>query len=583
MAIIQVLPEILANKIAAGEVIERPASIVKELIENSLDAGASSIDVTIKHGGKSLIRVADNGSGMGRDDVELAFQRHATSKIKTDADLDHILSFGFRGEALPSVGAVSRTKVLTRTADEEIGTELIIEGGKLISIRGTSCRVGTIVEVRDLFFNTPARRKFLRTDSTEKRHVVMAVGRMALALGKVQFSLIAGESKLWEFSATEGLLERAALVLESNNSNGLIPIAAEGKGVRLSGLIGKPHSARANRSGQIFFVNRRWVKAMPLGFALQDAYHGLLMHGQYPLAVLFIEVDPEQVDVNVHPTKQEVRLSNEREVKRLIRETVEDRLKKEEDLAPHLKAPAWPIASYGAGGTRLTSIDTQSKQWQAPELETFPAPAREQALAEPIALRNKLKITKILGQIHNTYLITETEDGFMLIDQHAAHERVMYEDLLSDFESGLPRKQGLLLNEVLKLTPRQQEPFEQSLSLLSKVGFEIEHFGNNEFVIRTVPATLRDVDPVACIQHFIEQRSADQGHTDLENHQQEVAALIACKRKSVKASDALTPEKIQALMENLARCENPFNCPHGRPAFFQYSMADLEKQFKRKL
>ena len=579
MTHIQILPEILANKIAAGEVIERPASIVKELVENALDAGADAIDITVQHGGKSLIRVADNGLGMAPDDLQLAVQRHATSKILNDEDLDNIRSYGFRGEALPSIAAVSRLRMVTRTADNQEGAALAIEGGKGGKTQTASTRVGTIVEVRDLFFNTPARRKFMRAEKTESRHVADVVGQLALAAPQVRFTLQSGSKTVLNFSAGEALARRAQTVLSVEEVTDLLPVAADAPGVRISALIGKPQCARANRGGQLIYVNRRAVKSIPISYALLDGYHGLLMHGQYPVGVLFIDVDPERVDVNVHPTKQEVRLSQETAIKGLIRQAVADRLRQEEDLAPHLVTKGPPILS----GQETPSGEPSGTQWQPLGLRSIPQGSAEQVLVEPIAMRNKLKLTKILGQIHNTYIAAETETGFMLVDQHAAHERVMFEELMSDIESGVPRKQGLLLNEVLALKPGQEEMLTRARPMLERMGFEIDGFGSGDVVIRAVPATLQHTDPVQCLRHFIEQRESDGGRSDLEDHAYNVAALIACKRKSVKASDTLTPEKVQRLLERLARCDNPFHCPHGRPAFFQSSLDDLEKQFKRKV
>ncbi len=575
MAKIHVLPEIIANKIAAGEVVERPASIVKELIENSLDAGATQIDVVMQHAGKSLIRVADNGAGMSREDASLAIQRHATSKVEVAEDLEQIQSFGFRGEALPSIAAVSRMRLRTREKGSPFGVELLIEGGVVQGVEECSCREGTIIEIRDLFFNTPARRKFLRSEATERGHIVDVVSNFALAMTAVKFSLTSGERKIWDFAPNETLLNRAVQSFGLNRAEDLLAFSDEEKGVRVSGLIGKAQVARANRSSQIFYVNRRQVKAIPLSFALQAGYHGLLMHGQHAVAVVFIEVDPAQVDVNVHPTKQEVRLSNERLVKSLLKRAVAARLGREEDMAPFLQPTQ---ASRGEQhGTK------RDERWNLTEVPVFNAPPQERALSEPISLRNKLHITKLMGQIHGTYILAETETGFVLIDQHAAHERVMFEELMQGLQSGQAKKQGLLLNEVLTLQPKQEAVLQECLPVIEKLGFELDKFGENEFVIRAVPATLSNADPIASLQRFLDQKEAGKMVTDLESHPEEIAALIACKRRSVKAHDRMTPEAMQSLLEQLAVCDYPFSCPHGRPAFFKMNLDELEKQFKRKV
>jgi len=587
MSSIHVLPEAIANKIAAGEVVERPASIVKELLENALDAGADSIAVSIEHGGQSLIRVADNGKGMSGEDVELAFRRHATSKIETADDLTSIATFGFRGEALPSIAAVSRVRIRTRARGTQTGIEVVIDGGVVKEVKDCSCREGTIVEIRDLFFNTPARRKFLRTEATERGHIMDVVGNVALAMGALQISLQSGDKEIWNFSPEDKLEERACAVLGVPEVAEWLPLAAEAKGIRLSGLIGKPRMLRSNRSGQVFFVNRRMVKALSLSYALRDGYHGLLMHGQFPLGIIFVEVDPTQVDVNVHPTKQEVRLSHEKDVKTLLRRVVTECLGQAEDMVPFLRSSSKSPSVVGEGprarpdlGHPQGGAPTEQRTW---DLTGIPSSQATPDLDAPISFRNKLHITKILGQIHGTYLAVETEEGFLLVDQHAAHERVKFEELVQNLETGEVNRQGLLLNEVLELKPKQQELMQGALAFLQRLGFELDAFGDSEYVIRAVPATLRDADPVACLRAFLEQKEGARSRTDLDNHQEDIAALVACKRRSVKAHDVLQPAGMEALLAQLSQCDNPFNCPHGRPTIFQLTIDDLEKQFKRKV
>ncbi len=593
MGVIKVLSEAIANKIAAGEVIERPASIVKELVENALDAGATSVEISIQHGGKSFIRVADNGSGMSAEDAKLAFQRHATSKISAAEDLDHIRSFGFRGEALPSIAAVSRTKLLTRAKGDTAGTEVVIEGGHRVSVQPKACREGTIIEVRDLFFNTPARRKFVKTEPTEMGHVMEMVSHFALAMPQVAFSLKSSEKTLLDLLPVQNPLDRGSAVFGKEESAGLLEIEGEGTGIRISGFIGKPATARANRTGQVIFVNHRWVKALSLSYAIQDGYHGLLMHGQFPVACLFIDVDPARVDVNVHPTKQEVRISNESEIKSLIRRTVTERLQKEGDLAPDLKfkpqaTPFQRAASFQNNVQRasylefLEKVAVTTEPFQVKEAPAEYEVSKNEKLAQPISLKDKLHITKILGQIHHTFIVAETEEGMIIVDQHAAHERVMFEVLLQEFENGRPKRQGLLMDEILEIHPKQQEIFKSAIPFLEKLGFEIEPFGEHAYVIRAYPAILEGESPVTALKHFLEEKEDGKLQTGLESLQEEVAALIACKRKSVKAHDVLTAAALQSLLERLAACQNPFNCPHGRPTFFKQTFLDLEKQFKRK-
>ncbi|MBI3307394.1 MAG: DNA mismatch repair endonuclease MutL [Candidatus Omnitrophica bacterium] len=590
MGIIRVLSEKVANKIAAGEVIERPASIIKELVENSLDAGATSVEIEIRHGGKSLIRVSDNGSGMTADDAELAFQRHATSKISSADDLMCIESFGFRGEALPSIAAVSRTTLTTRSKGKSAGVQISFEGGVMSTAREASVREGTIVEVRDLFFNTPARRKFIKTDSTELGHIMDMVSRLALARLEVRFLLKDMGKTIYDFLPGENLLTRACKILGGELKKDLMAFDTEKNGVRIYGLIGKPRLSRATRADQIFFINHRWVRSSTLSFALQAAYHGLLMHGQYPVAVLFLEVDSGRVDVNVHPTKQEVRISNEANIKTFIKEAIREKLDQEGDLAPELKrsaapAPFFPKQSFTAREAKnylQTSEFSTQKALAVAEPGAYLQELKEsRELLEPIRLK-KFSITKVLGQIHHTFIVAETEEGFVVVDQHAAHERVMFEALRKALKSKKPERQNLLMDEILEVHPKLRQTLIKSLPLLERLGFEIEEFGEKDFVIRAYPAILKDENPVIVLKNFLAEKEEGNIRTSVEGREEEVAALIACKRKSVKARDVMSFHDMKALLESLAECENPFNCPHGRPSFFKQSFSDLEKQFKRK-
>lgn len=606
MGRIRVLPENLANKIAAGEVIERPSSIVKELLENALDAGATALEIEVNHGGRSLIRVSDNGSGMNAEDAELAFKRHATSKIKTDSDLDAILSFGFRGEALPSMAAVSRMSLVTRSEGSAAGVSVTVEGGHLTGVREASCSLGTSVEVRDLFFNTPARRKFLKTDGTELGHVMDVVSHFAWAHPDVRILFKAAGKIVYDLLPVPEVRLRAEALLGRETAQHLLGFCDEAEGIRVWGLAGKPFVARANRTGQTFFINRRWIKSAGFSHALQAGYHGLLMHGQFPWAVVFFEIDPERVDVNVHPTKQEVRISKEAEIKSLLKRAVTQALQKAGDLAPDLR----PFRSLTApGGARgefqpATPGDSRDNPYAAaPESEELnhrtessavpslvrsaepeahtPDFYRHQA-ALPVEKDGPFGITKILGQIHHTFIAAETREGFLLVDQHAAHERVMFEALLANFRSDSPLKQALLMDEILEFHPRQFDILKVWMPLLGKLGFELEIFGEKEFVMRAFPAALGNENPALFLKTFVEEKEDGRIETRLEQHEENIAALMACKRRSVKAHDPLSFKQMEVLMERLSQCANPFSCPHGRPAFFKQSFSDLERQFKRK-
>lgn len=601
MGIIRVLPESIANKIAAGEVIERPASIVKELIENAVDANATSIEIEIKHGGKSLIRVSDNGCGMSRDDAKLAFARHATSKIRDIDDLNRIASFGFRGEALPSIAAVSRINLITGQTMDSVGTELRMEGGKKTAIQESSPHAGTTLEVRDLFFNTPARRKFLRSDPTEMGHVLEVVSHLALAHPNVRFLFLSSGRTVLDLITDQELLERARAVLGEELAIHLLPIDGSSDGVQLSGLIGKPVIARSTRAGQSFFVNRRWVRAVSLSYALQDGFSGLIGHGQFPTAILFLKIDPERVDVNVHPTKREVRLSHEIAIKELIAYRVSERLRQEVDLAPRMRSHA----IIGRTSTRPFSLLERAQQTHiipatqttlafhetilpnvpedspSPQIQTAAVTLpSETSVREPIVLRDRFQVTRILGQVHLTFIVAETVEGLILVDQHAAHERVMFEELLNNFKTQ-PERQVLLLQQPLELPPRQADILKQSLTFLERIGFDLESFGPSTIRICSYPAILGDFDPAQCLKAFFDEKEAGLGRTALHTTAQDIAALIACKKASVKASDILAPEAMTRLLARLSQCDHPYHCPHGRPALIRYPLTELERQFKR--
>ena len=596
MGNIRLLPEAVASKIAAGEVIERPGSIVKELLENGLDAGARSVEVEIQHGGRAFIRVADDGCGMDRADATIAFRRHATSKIAAAEDLEEVRSFGFRGEALPSIAAVSRCRLITRPEGADTGTEVVMEGGACKGVMDHPCRKGTIVEVRDLFFNTPARRKFLKADSTELGHLMDWIWRLALPALSVRFTLkVSGSGRLvLDLLPAESLKERAEAMLGEGAAGQLIPLSFEREGLRVEGVIGKPSLHRSNRSQIHLFVNRRWVRSLPLSYAVQAGYHGLLMEGRSPVAVLFVELDPKRVDVNVHPTKQEVRISNESQVALGVQQAVREELARSGDLAPALKmamsAAGLPGRDRPPAVGPVQTAGTAARSWGA-VLEHSPAGPALSGVAElptaappaqkPIQIRDRLKITRVLGQVHQTFLIAETETGFVVVDQHAAHERVVFEALLKGLKSGGPEKQMLFLEEVLQLHPREAQALQEALPFLSRLGFEIEPFGENAFVIRAYPAAFGEVHPLELVRTFLDQAQEGKVRTALEEAPEAVAALCACKRQSVKARDPLELASIWTLLTRLAACENPFTCPHGRPVFFLQTLSQLEKQFKR--
>ncbi len=607
---IHILSERIANKNAAGEVVERPASIVKELLENSLDAGATSIEVTVHHGGKSLIRISDNGSGMSAADAELAFKRHATSKIKSDEDLTKIESFGFRGEALPSIAAVSRMTLVTRPADSETGTEIWMVGGSLAKASEAVATKGTTVEVRDLFFNTPARRKFLKQDSTEFGHIYEVMVAAALAKPQIHFIFKNQEKTIWDLSAGQDLRERIKAVLGADWGEMLVPIEAEIPHVRVSGFVTKPEFARGNRLAQYIFVNQRWVKSFAVSYGMEAGYHGFLMHGRYPAAVLFVDVHPEYVDVNVHPTKQQVRLSGEASIKSMIQQAVASALQKVPDLRPTLADPkprtadiSFPIIGSKAEIRFENETVPQSRE-NSPlhetqgerEVSVVPKNPWEVLLAQNVQPTSKVGesqpvwsserrpvITKVLGQIHGTFILAETDEGYVVIDQHAAHEKIQYEGLRVSLEKAQPVSQRLLIEEMVDLNPRHFAVYEENAEFLKKIGFDIELFGERTLVVRAIPDAFRNEQAKQVLIAYFEQKETGEPGVRLEHYQADLAAMLACKTRSVKAHDSLTIEEMRKLTDDLMRCDQPFHCPHGRPSMLKYSFAELERQFKRKL
>ncbi|PIQ81638.1 MAG: DNA mismatch repair protein MutL [Candidatus Omnitrophica bacterium CG11_big_fil_rev_8_21_14_0_20_64_10] len=587
---IRPLPESVANKIAAGEVVERPASIVKELIENALDAGARSVRVTVEHGGRGLIRVQDDGCGIPADQLKVAFQRHATSKLTALEELEKIGSFGFRGEALAAIGAVARVRLVSRPARQPEGAGIWVEGGAVKGVEPQAASPGTTVEVRDLFFNTPARRKFLKSEATEQGHLQEMVGRLALLRPEVRFTLTLDGKEALDLPAAGDLADRATRVLGKGTEGQWLPIDASQPGVRLTGLIARPAVSKANRSGQVLFVNRRLVRAPWIQYALQAGVHGRLMEGHYPVALLILEIDGARVDVNVHPTKQEVRVSNQSDVVRMIQDSLRERIAQAGDLAPALsprgrsvssgrsytlRMPPRPVAPVSAG---------PAPDWAGVMERLSPeTPLAEEGgpLPGPIVIRGGQPITRILGQLHRSYLVAETENGFLLVDQHAAHERVVFEALLKNLKRPDPEKQRLLLDELLELELKEAEPFAAILPTLTAVGFDIDPFGERSYAVRAMPAALGEVNPVALIRTVIEEREEGKLRSAVEERTEVVAALTACKRRSVKAGDSMTLPAAQQLLKQLAGCENPFNCPHGRPTIFTMTLAELERQFKR--
>jgi len=581
---IRLLTDEVAAKIAAGEVIERPASVVKELIENAIDAGATLIHVEVRKGGRRLMRVADDGCGIPAAEVELAFARHATSKLQTIDDLTHITTLGFRGEALASVAAVSRVTLLTRTDGEEVGTRLRVEGSRVGRHEQCGYPRGTTVSVENLFYNVPARLKFLRRDTTERKHIDRLVTRYAMAYPHLRFSL-ENDDRLTFHSPGNGSLSDVLIeVYGLATAQAMMEIGdprEEGTDhIRVSGYVSQPDTHRANREHITLFVNGRWVHDRGLTFAVEQAYRALLPVRRHPLAVLQIAVPAEEVDVNVHPTKSEVKFQNRDAVFRAVQRNVRAALIAQSPI-PEVRylAAQWSGAGWqerrhalvGAGATQA-AMNLVRPVEREPSQSWFPeVPSKAQGNLPPL---------RVLGQLAQTYIIAEGPEGMYLIDQHAAHERVIYEKLLAQRASASVSVQTLLEPLTVELTPAQAEELETWLGPLCKLGFEVEPFGGNTALVRSVPAVLARVDVRRTLTGVLDELSA--GEEPLAEEMDARLAAAACKRGAAKAGQTLSMEEMQALITRLERATSPRTCPHGRPTIILLSQAWMEREFGRR-
>ncbi len=591
MGNIGILPEQVANKIAAGEVVERPSSVVKELVENSLDADSTRISISIKHGGKSLIKVVDNGAGMDREDALLCLKSHATSKIKNSEDIFTINSFGFRGEALSSIAAVSRVTLHTRNSSQQTGTEIEATGGKINSSKETGSPVGTSIEISDLFFNTPARRKFLKGERAEYASIAEAITTISLAHTHVAFKLYKDGELIFDYPSCSHLKERLLATHYHEWIKHLIPLDIKSEEVNIRGYIARAELYRINRTAQLFFINKRPVKSPPLSYALQRAYQGLLPQRHFPVAIIFLEIDPSTVDVNIHPTKREVRLQNERIIHEKFVRCVREILHKC-DHSPNVSF------TYSLDRGKSYSEKPVSESFNFKEIQEkvkdradYPETAKETGTSHPVAKKpegsmwfvdteKKLKVTTPLGQIRESYILAETEEGFIILDQHAAHERIVFEEIMCSLERGDVTSQTLLLPETIQLSFEEAQILEEHLDILTAVGFGINNLGNNTFSLDATPAWMGNVKAGDVLQYFL--REVTEGKGPLNDRKENVAKTLACKSRAIKANEKMSPEEIEYLINSLERTKQPFTCPHGRPTFIRFTMSDLERHFKRK-
>lgn len=591
MGQITVLSELIANKIAAGEVVERPASIVKELVENAIDAGSHTIRVDVRHGGRSLIRVCDDGCGMDAADARACLLRHATSKIRTAEDIPGIATMGFRGEALPSIASVSRLKITTRCAGEETGTVVTVEGGTLTAVEPCVAEPGTTVEVADLFFNTPARKKFLKTEAAEHNAITEVFSSLALARPDVSFELLRNSARVARYPACARPIERIARVLGDELAGHLIPFFHNLDGFQTTGFIARPECSRINRTGQKLYINGRVVVSPTVQNALSRAYEAFLPQRRFPVAVLFLSVSPENVDVNVHPAKREVRLRNERAfVDRLVG-AVRDRLRAEgvpvTQSSPPAAAPfsVPPALSFRGNGPVLPREKGEIPWHYTPPRQENPTlhacdPGPQQVTL-PVSDPDRLPfgILRLTGQVLGTYLLAETESGLMLFDQHAAHERIVFEALL-DKATASPR-QTLIAGLKLQLGLEENAAMEEHLTEFAKTGFDISSLGGGTWVINAVPIDLAVSDPVALVRDALHELREQPSTRVFASRREELAAILACKSRSVKAGRVLSAQEGAHLLQRLVACHNPHTCPHGRPTRVVLSRQEIAKRFKR--
>jgi DNA mismatch repair protein MutL len=657
---IRLLPDHVANQIAAGEVVERPASVVKELVENALDAQATRITVEIQAGGRSLIRVADDGIGMSRDDALLCLERHATSKIQRAEDLAAIATMGFRGEALPSIASVSRFTLTTREreTDSPEGTQIIIGGGKILEVKSAGSAPGTTVEVRQLFFNLPARRKFLRTEETEGAHIQHYLTLAALAHPQVAFTFQKDGRPVWQLPSVKrgnDISARLAALRERLRSlygdeQKLLPVdfSAEisppdktdddySPAVRLWGFIGAPGVSRATREDQHIFINRRPVENRGLNFALLEGYHTALMKGRYPVCCLFLEIDPAAVDVNIHPAKREVKFHREAEARRFVAQAVRQTLlnfhseprknersepktqvsdgeqekieatptrqeaQRQQAALPHFPAPLSPVVEtarppaqqpalrMGFGQTvesksePSVALSRSSPEQSAPlthHASRITSPSSQpSAPTGPVPLLNvPLRLVGVIGKL---YVILESDRGLVLLDQHAAHERILFEQMLNRLEqNGQAASQRLLLPATIELSPRDANFIREQLPSLTRLGVGLSEFGESTFLLDALPPFVKASDPRRFVLELVDElKSAGQEVNSLRLGEHTVAKTVC--RHAVKANDPLAGRELENLVEDLRHCAMPYTCPHGRPTIIEMNFRELEKKFGR--
>lgn len=597
---IQKLSQQTSNKIAAGEVVDRPVSIIKELLENSIDAGSTSIIIEIKQGGKSYIRVTDDGKGILPEDVELAFERHATSKIIDAEDLNHITSLGFRGEALASIAAVSHTEIITKTRENKAGIQLKLDGGMVSYKKEIGCTDGTTIIISDLFYNTPARLKFLKQDATEANMIIDLVSKISLAFPFIKFRMINNSKILFSTTGTNDIYKNIISIYNKEIAHNLIKVSEVSEAYDLEAYISPPSETRTNKKYQIFFLNGRYIKSTLIDRAVNQSYKELIMEGRYPIVFVFLKVKPELVDVNIHPNKREVRFREENAIEAFINTSIMKALRSSVSIPsmPTIKTERvfqeksmTPIIEKEEQ-VNIKSLSQTIDKTESPIIQT--KVAIKEPVKTPYVFNNKRVIEEkpvkveeqsfnmtelqILGTVFGTYIAACDSENFYLIDQHAAHERVLYEQLLNDYYNQKISSQRLISPYIIDGSVSEVHNTLENIDFIRGLGYEIEEFGNNAFVIKAIPSMLELTESKYLLEELIENMIDEPVFSD-KNAIEKIISR-ACK-KAVKANDSLHHKEIISLIGLLSKTKNPYSCPHGRPVFIKLSEKDIEKMFKR--
>lgn len=648
MSLIQRLSPQLAQKIAAGEVVTRPESVVKELLENSLDAKAQSVTIVLKDAGKTLIQIIDDGSGMSREDAKMSIERHATSKLASLEDLERMRTFGFRGEALSAIASVSQFELRTRRREDELGTLIELEGGILRKCESTACDEGTSISIRNIFFNVPARRKFMKSEATEFKHIVDAVTKAALSHPEVRFILISDADCIFDLPAFRPLPERIEQIFGGRLRNALIPVEQVSPLVHIHGFVSAPSFVKRVRTEQFFFVNNRPVTSKGLSYAVASSYEHLIEKGAFPSSFIFVDIDPSRIDINVHPQKLEVKFEDEKSVIDEVRHSLQDALQKATQLTmsmgalspemtmpeginsnsdiarmrfpEHADASAMPRGDGGVsrfavdmppmpsprsslsgsatprqgdGQGKVPTMNTLERLFGAKAPDLFrgneadvptalpqrPMPAMDR-LGESGSLANEvLKDKPVLWQLHNKYIFSQIKSGLMIVDQHVAHERILYERVLRSIEENSPYSQQLLFPQAIDLLPREMAIVKEIFPELERMGFQLRFFGGQTIVVEGIPADVRSGREDSILREVIEAYE-EFGETKLLSGRDALAASFAC-RAAIKSGDKLAQEEMHVLIEQLFQTKMPYVCPHGRPIVIKLAIDELDRRFGR--